>query len=150
MKNLKHYNQFSLDIKNKVNEMKFPNDDYANTIWDVFKNDILGLIKKINVNHFDGQTEEIIAESLSRIYHELQFQKNAKKYQKQLGESVNEAMAFKKAYKLTKKLNDDALLKDLIYVANKIHDKMGTSDEVNDWLKQVITYGNKQTNMWKE
>jgi hypothetical protein len=67
-----------------------------------------------------------------------------------LGESLDETMAYKKAQKFTKKLNDDALLKDLIYVANKIHDKMGTTNDVNDWLLQVITYGNKHPQMWKE
>ena len=65
-------------------------------------------------------------------------------------ESVNEAMAYKKAQKFTKKLNDDALLKDLIYVANKIHDKMGTNDDVQEWLKTVITYGNNHPQQWHE
>ena len=67
-----------------------------------------------------------------------------------IDESLDEAMAYKKAQKFTKKLNDDHLLKDLIYVANKIHDKMGTTNDVNDWLLQVITYGNKHPQMWKE
>tara|TARA_R100000093_G_scaffold65600_1_gene36634 strand:+ start:37 stop:729 length:693 start_codon:yes stop_codon:yes gene_type:complete len=67
-----------------------------------------------------------------------------------LGESLDETMAYKKAQKFTKKLNDDALLKDLIYVANKIHDKMGTDDDVQEWLKTVITYGNEHPQQWRE
>jgi len=69
---------------------------------------------------------------------------------KRVKESVNEAMAYKKAQKFTKKLNDNALLKDLIYVANKIHDKMGTNDDVQEWLKTVITYGNEHPQQWSE
>ncbi len=203
-------------MKESINEMKFSEDDYAGDIWKEYQNDILALVKKINSGFFDGNTEEIITRSLARIYQQLSAPGMQKKYQKQLGESVNEAwigpfvfndkmsddelkamydgaldgysyhtkgmqypksdykqayqaiekilkkrgvkvdesvneaMAFKKAYKLTKKLNDDALLKDLLYAANKIHDKMGTSDEVNDWLTQVITYGDKHPQMWKE
>jgi hypothetical protein len=67
-----------------------------------------------------------------------------------MDESVDETMAYKKAQKFTKKLNDDALLKDLIYVANKIHDKMGTNDDVQEWLKTVITYGNNHPQQWHE
>ena len=69
---------------------------------------------------------------------------------KRVKESVDEAMAYKKAQKFTKKLNNDALLKDLIYVANKIHDKMGTNDDVQEWLKTVITYGNEHPQQWSE
>ena len=65
---------------------------------------------------------------------------------------VNEAktMPYAKARKFTKKLNDDKLLQDLLAITDKIHDKMGTKDEVNDWLWQIITYGNKHPQMWMD
>ena len=65
---------------------------------------------------------------------------------------VNEAksMPYAKARKLTKKLNDDKLLQNLLAITDKIHDKMGTNDEVNDWLYQIITYGNKHPQMWMD
>jgi len=74
----------------------------------------------------------------------------AKTFENFVNEAVNEAIGYKAAQKFTKKLNDDKLLQQLIAVTDKIHDKMGTGDDVNDWLLQIITYGNKHPQLWSE
>jgi hypothetical protein len=108
---------------------------------------VRGMGTKITLNGemigFDDNVPEMIASFTKSI------QEDPEKYG--LKESLNEkVMGYKQAYAFTKKLNDDALLQDLIYVADKIHDKMGTDDIVNQWLLKVITYGNKHKDMWTE
>tara|TARA_R100000655_G_scaffold4277_2_gene13883 strand:+ start:481 stop:1155 length:675 start_codon:yes stop_codon:yes gene_type:complete len=114
MKNLKTLKEHLGQIEDLVNEMKFSVDDYAGDIWYEYQKDILELVKKINKEFFDGQTEDIILRSLARIFQQLASPAMLKKYQKQLGESLNE----KKKVEKGDRFNADGITWEVIKVGS--------------------------------